>query len=128
MQHAESFLCGRDIHGVLPNQARRADAACCISTDSLWRLHRRPVSETLSRSKNQRIGPSMNRRDFVKTGSATLAALALEPDALTLPVPNGSSSGRLVYRINRNWRFSTQRSQNDTTPEFDDSKFEQVTI
>src|SRR5947209_11821290 len=78
--------------------------------------------------KSQRIGQSMNRRDFVKTGSATLAALALEPDALTLPVPNGSSSGRLVYRINRNWRFSTQRSQNDTTPEFNDSKFEQVTI
>src|SRR5256885_15231105 len=51
MQHAASFLCGRDVHGVLPNQARRADAACCISTDSLWRLHRRPVSETLSRSK-----------------------------------------------------------------------------
>ena len=35
----------------IANQARRADAACCISTDSLWRLHRRPVSETLSRSK-----------------------------------------------------------------------------
>ena len=69
----------------------------------------------------------MNRRDFVKTGSATLAALALQSDAPTLPTPN-SSSGRLVFPLNRNWRFSAQRSQNDTAIDFDDSKFDQATI
>ena len=63
----------------------------------------------------------------MKTGSATLAALALQSDAPTLPTPN-SSSGRLVFPLNRNWRFSAQRSQNDTLMEFDDSKFDQVTI
>ena len=63
----------------------------------------------------------------MKTGSATLAALALQSDALTLPTPN-SSSGRLVFPLNRNWRFSAQRSQNDTAIDFDDSKFDQATI
>ena len=70
----------------------------------------------------------MNRRDFVKTGSATLAAMALQSDALTLPTPNGSSTARIVFPINRNWRFSAQRSQNDTAIDFDESKFDQVTI
>ena len=63
----------------------------------------------------------------MKTGSATLAAIALQSDALTLPTPN-NSSGRLVFPLNRNWRFSAQRFQNDTAIDFDDSKFDQVTI
>ena len=63
----------------------------------------------------------------MKTGSATLAAIALQSDALTLPTPN-NSSGRLVFPLNRNWRFSAQRFQNDTAIGFDDSKFDQVTI
>jgi len=45
-----------------------------------------------------------------------------------LPTPNGPSSGRLVFPLNRNWRFSAQRSDNDTAINFDDSKFDQVTI
>jgi len=69
----------------------------------------------------------MNRRDFVKAGSATLAAIGLHSDALTLPTPNSSPSGR-VFPLNRNWRFSAQRFQNDTNIDFDDSKFDQVTI
>lgn len=64
----------------------------------------------------------------MKTGSATLATLAFQSDALTLPTPNSSPSGRLVFPLNRNWRFSAQRAQNDTATDFDDSKFDQVTI
>ena len=45
-----------------------------------------------------------------------------------LPTPNGPSAGRLVFPLNRNWRFSAQRSGNDTAINFDDSKFDQVTI
>lgn len=70
----------------------------------------------------------MNRRDFVKTGSATLAAIVLQSDELALATPKNSSSGRLVFPFNRNWRFSAQRSPNDTAIDFDDSKFDQVTI
>ena len=64
----------------------------------------------------------------MKTGSATLAGLALNSDALALPTPNTPSSGRVVFPLSRNWRFSSQRSANDTALDFDDSKFDQVTI
>ncbi|MFL6437491.1 MAG: glycoside hydrolase family 2 TIM barrel-domain containing protein [Terriglobales bacterium] len=70
----------------------------------------------------------MNRRKFLQTGSAALAGLSLLPEELSFAAPNGFSSGRLVFPLNRNWRFSAQRAQNDTAPSFDDSTFEQVTI
>jgi beta-galactosidase len=67
----------------------------------------------------------MNRRDFLKTSSVAVAGLALKPEAF----PQVSQSqGRLVFPINRNWRFSPTRSVNDTAPEFDDSSFEPVTF
>jgi beta-galactosidase len=69
----------------------------------------------------------MNRRKFLQGGSVALAGLSLLPDALTFGVPSGSS-GRMVFPLNRNWRFSAQRAQNDTAVSFDDSTFEQVTI
>jgi beta-galactosidase len=69
----------------------------------------------------------MNRRKFLQGGSVALAGLSLLPDALTFGVPNGSS-GRMVFPLNRNWRFSARRTQNDTALSFDDSTFEQVTI
>jgi beta-galactosidase len=69
----------------------------------------------------------MNRRKFLQSGSVALAGLSLLPDALTFAVPNGSS-GRMVFPLNRKWRFSAQRAQNDTALNFDDSKFEQVAI
>ncbi|HWC19366.1 MAG TPA: glycoside hydrolase family 2 TIM barrel-domain containing protein [Terriglobales bacterium] len=70
----------------------------------------------------------MNRRDFVKAGSAALASFSLLPDELALPSPTSPSAGRLVLSINRNWRFSAQRAQNDTAVDFDDSKFDQVCV
>ena len=70
----------------------------------------------------------MNRRDFMKGGSAALAALTLEPRVLAIPGPNSGPLGRLVFPLNRNWRFSPQRTANDTAPDFDDSQFVQITI
>src|SRR5436190_3195724 len=70
----------------------------------------------------------MNRRDFVKTGSAALAAIAPQSEALTPPTPESPYSGRIVYPLNRNWRFNAQRLPNDTAIDFDDSKFDQITI
>src|SRR5438067_1392325 len=70
----------------------------------------------------------MNRRDFVKTGSAALAAIALQSEALTPPTPESPYSGRIVFPLNRNWRFNAQRLPNDTAIDFDDSKFDQITI
>ncbi|MBV9072178.1 MAG: twin-arginine translocation signal domain-containing protein, partial [Acidobacteria bacterium] len=50
----------------------------------------------------------MNRRDFLKTSSAAVAGLALTQDATPQPA-SSASPGRLVLRMNRNWRFSPQR-------------------
>ena len=70
----------------------------------------------------------MNRRDFVKTGTAALAAIALPSETLTAAAADTPNRGRIVLPINRNWRFSAQRSQNDTAIDFDDSNLDQVTI
>jgi len=75
----------------------------------------------------------MDRRIFLKSSSAALAAVALEPksDKLTL-LGDGRSvtptGGRLLLSMNRNWRFSAARVKNDTARVFDDSHFAQVTI
>jgi beta-galactosidase len=67
----------------------------------------------------------MNRRDFLKAGSVAVAGLALQQQLSSQP---GSRSGRMVFPINRNWRFSANRASNDTVPGFDDSGFEVVTV
>jgi beta-galactosidase len=69
----------------------------------------------------------MRRRDFIKTSSAALAAVALERSGLAQRAAT-KSAGRLMLPINRGWRFSAQRSPGDTALAFDDSHFEQVTI
>jgi beta-galactosidase len=69
----------------------------------------------------------MNRRDFLRTSSAALAAMAVNSDLSAAP-ESKSFAGRLVFPLNRDWRFSAQRSANDTAPDFDDSGFELVTV
>ena len=68
----------------------------------------------------------MNRRDFLKTTTAAVAAAGLPDDVLGFA--SAESQGRLVFPLNRGWRFSAQRTQNDTTSDFDDSGFEQIAI
>src|SRR5579884_3000115 len=68
----------------------------------------------------------MRRREFIKTGGAALTGLALRGATFAQrPSPAG---GRIVLQMNRNWRFSAARAAGDTSPGFDDSSFEQVTI
>jgi beta-galactosidase len=77
----------------------------------------------------------MDRRDFLKTGSAA-AAGALAPQALSQNTPQGNggggyhnlSIGRLILPINRNWRFSRTPSEAAHAKDFDDSSFDQVVI
>ncbi len=72
----------------------------------------------------------MDRRDFLKSGSAALAAVTLESasEKLTFAGQRTASSGRHVFSMNRNWRFSAGRFQNDTARDFNDSRFDLVTI
>src|SRR5260370_40481967 len=77
----------------------------------------------------------INRRDFLKSSSTMLTALALKQNNLLAAsqaqgaeTPRVSPVGRLILPINRNWRYSAQHIAEATAPTFDDSGFEQVTI
>jgi beta-galactosidase len=76
-------------------------------------------------------GESMDRRDFLKTGSAA-AASALVPDGFSQTSAMGESgpahSGRIILPINRNWRYSSNNTAAAHGKEFDDSHFDQVVI
>ena len=65
----------------------------------------------------------MDRRDFIKATSGLIAGAAALPANA-----QSTSPGRIVYPINRNWRFSRTPSDAARAPRFDDSAFERVTI
>ena len=68
----------------------------------------------------------MDRRDFLKTGSAA-AAGALVPEAFSQNSP-AVESGRIILPINRNWRYSPANTEAAHGKDFDDSGFDQVVI
>src|SRR5205814_8192277 len=55
-------------------------------------------------------------------------ALASANDKLESGGQRHGSTGRLVFPMNRNWRFSPERAGNDTGRDFNDSRFDLVTI
>ena len=62
----------------------------------------------------------IDRRDFLHSAGASVAAFRmLRAASLVPPADSNERSGRLVYPLNRNWRFSSKRFENDTTPGFD---------
>jgi beta-galactosidase len=72
----------------------------------------------------------MNRRGFLKTTS-TLIAGALAPYAFSegraqTAVP--TTGGRLVFPMNRNWRYSRHFVEGGHARDFDDSRFERIVI
>ncbi len=73
----------------------------------------------------------MDRRDFLKTGSAA-AASALVPEAFSQNSAGAETGaahgGRIILPINRNWRYSATNSEAAHGKDFDDSRFDQVVI
>ena len=74
----------------------------------------------------------MDRRNFLKTGSAA-AASALTPYAFGQNNPNAAVQssfvpGRLILPINRNWRYSPTNTDAAHAKDFDDSHFDHVVI
>jgi beta-galactosidase len=74
----------------------------------------------------------MDRRDFLKTGSAAAAGV-LTPDAFGQNNPNAAVQssfvrGRLILPINRNWRYSPTKTDAAHAKDFDDSHFDHVVI
>ena len=76
------------------------------------------------------MGSPIDRRGFLQSAGASLAALSLasSADSLQARDQEAAPAGRLVFFLNRNWRFSRRRSENDTAAGFDDSSFERVAI
>src|SRR4051812_17290631 len=70
----------------------------------------------------------IDRRDFLKSGSVALAGIALAGgEAFAADTPH-TTPGRVVLRMNRNWRFSATRAEGDTSAAFNDAAFARVTI
>jgi len=72
----------------------------------------------------------MDRRDFLKSAGALLAATKLGTHAFgdsLSEIPTGST-GRLVFPMNRNWHFTPHQVEAAAAKEFDDSAFESVVI
>jgi beta-galactosidase len=76
----------------------------------------------------------MDRRDFLKAGSAA-AATALAPAAFAVGEPaagSATAAGRMILPINRNWRFSKPTAATGTEAahgkDFDDSAFDLVVV
>jgi beta-galactosidase len=73
----------------------------------------------------------MDRRRFLKTTSTLIAAAKLVPFALSEDVAQAdasTSAGRIVFPMNRNWRYSRVFVEGGHAKDFDDSKFETVVI
>src|SRR5579859_1468207 len=72
----------------------------------------------------------MDRRDFLKTTSTVIAGTSLAPGLLSgNPAPRASNAeDRLVFPINRNWRYNRAFVEGAHGREFDDSGFERVVI
>jgi len=69
----------------------------------------------------------MDRRDFIKTGSALLAGAAVGGNAFA-EEQNAGTQGRMVLAMNRGWRYSPKVVDGGHEAAFDDSKFDRVVV
>jgi beta-galactosidase len=72
----------------------------------------------------------MDRRDFLRKGMLALGAGVAQPSFArgTGQIGSQGASGRLVFPLNRNWRYSPKLVEGVHAPEFDDSSFEPVVV
>src|ERR1700716_1669137 len=73
----------------------------------------------------------MDRRNFLKNTGTLIAGATLVPYALSKASEQSgvaNPAGRLVFPMNRNWRYSRSSAEGAHSKEFDDSGFERVVI
>lgn len=73
----------------------------------------------------------MDRRDFLKTTSTVIAGATLAPGSLAAGSPHPASAkavGRMIFPINRNWRYNKSYVEGAHARDFDDSSFERVVV
>jgi beta-galactosidase len=69
----------------------------------------------------------MDRREFLKTTGTLIGGTRLVPSAFAAAEP-GTSEGRLVLPMNRNWLYSRTVAEGMHAKDFDDSGYEKVTV
>src|SRR3982075_133336 len=73
----------------------------------------------------------MDRRNFLKNTGTLIAGATLVPYALSKASEQSgvaNAAGRLLFPMNRNWRYSRSSSTEAHSKDFDDSGFERVVI
>jgi beta-galactosidase len=72
----------------------------------------------------------MERREFLKKTSTVIAGATLVPSAMagSAAAAEAKADGRLMFPINRNWRFNKSFVEGAYGLDFDDSRFERVVI
>jgi beta-galactosidase len=71
----------------------------------------------------------LNRRNFLATGGAGLAALALFRNAEALTAaPDSAPSPRRIFALNSRWLYSENNVAGATAPGFNDTRFTRVTL
>jgi beta-galactosidase len=72
----------------------------------------------------------MERREFLKKTSTAIAGAALVPSAMagSAAAAEVKADGRMMFAINRSWRFNKSFVEGAHGLDFDDSRFERVVI
>lgn len=71
----------------------------------------------------------ISRRKFLEIGGVSLTASSLLPDkTISAQTNKQSDSPRKIFPMNRNWLYGGKSIPNSSAPNFDDGKFERVTI
>jgi beta-galactosidase len=71
----------------------------------------------------------MDRRDFLKTTTTVIAGATLAPGTMAGGAAGeATADGRMMFPINRNWRFNKTVVEAAHGKDFDDSAFERVVI
>jgi beta-galactosidase len=72
----------------------------------------------------------MDRREFIKTTGTVIAGASLASEALagSAALPGAEEGGRMMFPINRNWRYSPKPIDGAHDLAFDDSKLDHIVI
>ncbi|MGA3079321.1 MAG: sugar-binding domain-containing protein, partial [Bryobacteraceae bacterium] len=71
---------------------------------------------------------TFNRRGFLKAGAAGMGGAAALLQAAAAQAPASHGALRRILPMNRNWLFGGRAVPGSTAPDFDDTKFQRVTI
>src|SRR4030088_2974356 len=102
-----------------------------MACERVWRQLRHKDQCNERARQTTVTGENMDRRDFLKNTGTLIAGATLVPHALSKASEQSgvaNPAGRLVFPMNRNWRYSRSSFEGAHSKEFDDSGFERVVI